>query len=96
MSTTSPANEPAPNTLTDAQKAEGWQLLFDGTTKNGWHIYNNRTDGAAWKVENGTLYLDPQAKMNAAMPRMMSDFFIRIIFIVKFLNILFQSQYRAV
>ncbi len=24
------------NVLTEAEKAEGWQLLFDGTTMNGW------------------------------------------------------------
>ena len=52
----------APNTLTDKERAQGWELLFDGTTKNGWHVFNNRTDGAAWKVEDGVLFLDPQAK----------------------------------
>lgn len=51
-----------PNTLTAKEKEEGWVLLFDGQTKNGWHVFNNRTDGSAWKVENGTLWLDPSAK----------------------------------
>ncbi|MBO9631947.1 MAG: DUF1080 domain-containing protein [Chitinophagaceae bacterium] len=50
------------NTLSSAEKREGWQLLFDGSSKNGWHIFNNRTDGSAWKVEEGVLYLDPKAK----------------------------------
>lgn len=48
--------------LTKAQKKDGWQPLFDGATKKGWHIFNNRTDGAAWKVEEGVLFLDPKAK----------------------------------
>lgn len=56
------ATEAAPNTLTDAQKADGWQLLFDGTSKKGWHVYNNKTDGSAWKVADGALYLDTAQK----------------------------------
>ena len=27
---------PAPNTLTAAERRQGWQLLFDGTTSAGW------------------------------------------------------------
>jgi hypothetical protein len=50
------------NTLSKTEKNDGWQLLFDGTTKNGWHIFNNRTDGAAWKVDSGALYYDPAAR----------------------------------
>ena len=52
----------ADNALSEQEKAEGWVLLFDGTTKNGWHVYNNKTDGAAWKVVDGTLHLDPREK----------------------------------
>src|SRR5688572_10254182 len=44
------------------KKNYGWQVLFDGTSKNAWHIYNNKTDGAAWKVQDGILYLDPEAR----------------------------------
>ena len=51
-----------PNTLSDAEKREGWELLFDGRTKNGWHVYNNKSDGSAWKVLDNTLYLDVSAK----------------------------------
>ena len=26
----------APNTLTNQERADGWKLLFDGTTTSGW------------------------------------------------------------
>jgi hypothetical protein len=54
--------QPSANTLTDAEKAEGWQLLYDGSTTRGWHVYLNKTDGSAWKSVDGTLLLDPSKK----------------------------------
>ena len=52
------------NTLTDAQKAEGWQLLFDGQTTAGWHKYGNEPVGSARKIADGALYLDSSSKAN--------------------------------
>lgn len=45
--------------LTPQEKEEGWQLLFDGKTKNGWHVYNNQSEGTAWEIEDGVLHLNP-------------------------------------
>ena len=50
------------NQLTDAEKSEGWQLLFDGQTKNGWHSYNKKGNLDDWKVENGNLVLNSTKK----------------------------------
>jgi hypothetical protein len=55
------------NSLTSAEQSEGWQLLFDGKTKSGWHIYNNESDGAAWVVADGTLHLDPKEKKEGSI-----------------------------
>jgi hypothetical protein len=52
----------AQNTLTAKEQAEGWQLLFDGTTTQGWHKYGGASIGSAWKVQEGALWLDPSQK----------------------------------
>jgi len=44
------------NTLTEQEKREGWQLLWDGKTTNGWRgakLNSFPTNG--WKVEKGLL-----------------------------------------
>lgn len=44
-----------PAQLTDAQKADGWKLLFDGQTKNGWQIFKERKNNT-WEVLDGALH----------------------------------------
>ncbi len=52
------------NTLSEKEKKEGWILLFDGKTMNGWRTYKNQqTDD--WDVKNGELY----CKMEGATKR---------------------------
>ncbi len=46
------------NKLSKEEKKDGWQSLFDGKSKKGWHIYLNTSDGSSWKVSDGELYLD--------------------------------------
>jgi Domain of Unknown Function (DUF1080) len=46
-----------PNTLTDKEKAEGWKLLFDGTSTAGWRGYKQQTTPAGWKALDGALTL---------------------------------------
>ena len=46
---------PKENTLTKAEKKEGWKLLFDGKTMNGWRVYQNKT-ATSWEVANGELH----------------------------------------
>lgn len=52
-----PAPSPAA-TLSDAQKAEGWKLLFDGQTLNGWRFFKNQPNDT-WEVVDGTLHCKP-------------------------------------
>lgn len=51
----------APNTLTPAEKAAGWKLLFDGTSLAGWRDYAAPSPGAGWKVVDGALVLQGKA-----------------------------------
>ena len=50
------------NTLTDQEKADGWQLLFDGKSLAGWHKYGGQPVGAAWMVKDSSIYLDASSK----------------------------------
>lgn len=48
------AQQPA-NTLTDAERAAGWTLLFDGRSLDGWRGYNMAGLPPSWAVDDGTL-----------------------------------------
>lgn len=43
------------NTLTPEETADGWQLLFDGRTMNGWKDYNGTTLTQPWHVVDGCI-----------------------------------------
>ena len=49
------AAEPV-NVLQRDEKAQGWRLLFDGHSLQGWHLYTKKVQPeAGWKVEDGLL-----------------------------------------
>lgn len=43
------------NTLTDAEKAAGWKLLFNGTSLDGWRGFKTALPTGGWEVKNGIL-----------------------------------------
>lgn len=43
------------NTLTRQEIADGWELLFDGETLNGWRDYNGQTLTAPWIAQDGMI-----------------------------------------
>lgn len=43
------------NTLTAQEESEGWVLLFDGETMNGWRDYNGTELKAPWHVVDGCI-----------------------------------------
>jgi hypothetical protein len=47
------------NTLTQQEIAEGWKLLFDGQTTNGWRGYARRDFPTnRWQIEDGCLCIE--------------------------------------
>jgi hypothetical protein len=50
----------AHNQLTAQEQRDGWKLLFDGKSLDGWRGYKKPdASGTRWKVENGFLTLPP-------------------------------------
>jgi 3-keto-disaccharide hydrolase len=49
-----------PNTLTPAEKAGGWKLLFDGKTTAGWKGFKTAEPDAGWKAADGVLGPTPK------------------------------------
>jgi hypothetical protein len=43
------------NSLTKEEKADGWQLLFDGKTTEGWRNYGKETFPGGWIIEEEAL-----------------------------------------
>ena len=48
------------NTLTDAERAAGWQLLWDGKTTDGWRSPKSEEfPEKSWRIAEGVLTVDP-------------------------------------
>ena len=45
------------NTLSEKEAEEGWVLLFDGKTSEGWRGYGKDIFPSDWQVVDGTLYM---------------------------------------
>lgn len=46
------------NQLTEEEIADGWKLLFDGKSFDGWKGYKKESVGDKWVIENGTMSTD--------------------------------------
>jgi len=45
-----------PNQLSKKEKEEGWVILFDGETSNGWRGYGRPDFPGGWEIADGTLH----------------------------------------
>jgi hypothetical protein len=63
MGCAAPDSAPAPeaplgaNVLSEAEASEGWVLLFDGVSTEGWRNFNGEGLNPQWQVEDGALTL---------------------------------------
>lgn len=69
------AVQAADNTLTAAEQAAGWKLLFDGKTTAGWRGF--KTPAPDWRVEDGALAPDPKASKDIMTKATFGDFDLR-------------------
>jgi len=50
------------NSLTSKEKKEGWVLLFDGKSFDGWRLYNGTEVPPGWVIKNGVMSVLPKAE----------------------------------
>lgn len=70
-----------PNTLTDVEQEAGFELLFDGTTTEGWHVFHGEgTPG--WEARDGAL-VRVASGGDLVTDRVFSDFELRLEWMVE-------------
>lgn len=71
--------EPAPNGLSHLEAGEGFKLLFDGSTLNGWIGWKKDHVPKNWAVEDGTLRVAPGGESgDIRTVEMYADFDLRL------------------
>lgn len=64
--TTAEVVETAPNTLSDQEKNDGWILMFDGQTTDGWRGYGmDKFPSQGWSIEDGAIKCSNSGKGEA-------------------------------
>jgi hypothetical protein len=74
-------NLQAQNTLTEEEKKDGFVLLFDGKTSDGWRGYKKDVFPDRWLVEEGTIHFNPKAEGSRGdiiFDKMFSNFHLKI------------------
>ena len=74
----------AHNKLSEHEKKEGFVLLFDGTSSEGWRGYKKDVFPDKWLVEDGTFHFNPEAEGRGG----------DIIFDKKFSNMHFKIEWK--
>lgn len=51
------ADDQAPNTLSEQERKDGWKLLFDGKSLDGWRVFKKQ-DTTGWTVKDDAIFLE--------------------------------------
>jgi hypothetical protein len=71
----------AQNELTEEEKADGFVLLFDGKTSDGWRGFKKDVFPDHWLIEEGTIHFDPKAegsRGDIVYDKMFSNFHLKL------------------
>jgi hypothetical protein len=63
----------SPNMLTDDERKDGWQLLFNGASTKGWHNFGGAPVGYAWSISDTSLHFDGSLKRDTLSQDITSD-----------------------
>ena len=67
----------APNTLTARETKDGWKLLFDGKTLDGWRVFKGK-DTKGWAVKDGAIFLEKPGSGDLLTDAQYGDFEFRV------------------
>jgi hypothetical protein len=62
------------NTLTEAEKAAGWVLLFDGKSLHGWHKKQETVTTSSWVINDSAIHRSPTSAGNIYSPAIAESF----------------------
>jgi len=82
VATPARTQDSAPNTVTQAESRQGWLLLFDGSSLNGWEARTTSDPKASpdWSVKDGALLCGGAAPSWLATADTFADYVLRLQF----------------
>jgi hypothetical protein len=79
-----------PNTLSEQEQKEGYLLLFDGKTTEGWRAFNRSDFPPNWVVEDGMLHMVGADNMTEEQKQLRSD----IVYDQAFSNFILKLEWK--
>ena len=66
------------NQLTQQEKSEGWELLFNGKNMNSWRNFKSESVNEKWIIENGTMILTGKGGGDIVTKKKYQDFELKL------------------